>query len=209
MEVKGTTIAEVWSQSITKLLSEGKWVPTDRGLRALELCNMQLHVTEPLTQPRTPAHYPFPTKFIEEYANSLISEVVSTESVYNRLYSFGSKGLDQVSAVCDQLISSWSSRRAVLTTWDPAVDSQNTHPPCTIYLQLLVREEKLNLTTVLRSNDAWLAAPVDMLALTNLQSHIANKLKIDVGSYSQLSVSYHLYEMDYLTASNFCKVGTP
>lgn len=206
MHFTGDCLAVAWEQSIDYLIEHGTWVPTERGLRALELRGVTLHADSALAEPRVSKKYPFASSFVEQYGNIYISAPQSDASIHTRMYHYGKSGIDQVKEVVGVLSRSWSSRRAVVSTWQPDVDIRSSHPPCVCTLQFLIRGNALHLIAVLRSNDAWLAAPADMLALSNLQAQVALDLHVPVGGYTQVSVSYHLYEMDYVFARKL--VGT-
>lgn len=93
-----------------------------------------------------------------------------------------------------------TTRQAVMTIWDPAYDqSVPTAPrdlPCTIALQFLYRDEKLELHTTMRSNDVVLGLSYDLFQFTQLQLAMANVLQIEPGSYYHHAVSLHLYGSD-------------
>lgn len=84
--------------------------------------------------------------------------------------------------------------------WRPEEDATSSHPPCPITIQFLVRSKKLEMTVVLRSSDAWMAAIPDFIAFTNIQRLVGQKLKLRPGRYTQFAVSYHVYEYDVLMA---------
>lgn len=95
------------------------------------------------------------------------------------------------------------TRQAVLTIWDPAVDNTadvRKDLPCTIALQYLVRDGKLNATTYMRSNDAWLGLPYDVFQFTQLQWSIANALGLVAGTYRHVVGSLHIYQEHWYAA---------
>lgn len=68
---------------------------------------------------------------------------------------------------------------------------------CTVCLQFFIRENKLYLTTYMRSNDLWMGFPNDVFQFTAMQIYLAMKLGVGVGSYTHIAGSLHLYERDY------------
>lgn len=104
-------------------------------------------------------------------------------------------GFDQIKTVERLLKKDKHSRRAVLNINTPNKNIYETHDePCTIALQFLIRNNQLNLTTIMRSNDLWFGTPYDVLFFTSLQRIIANDLKIEMGSYYHFATSMHIYE---------------
>lgn len=71
---------------------------------------------------------------------------------------------------------------------------------CTVCLQFFIRDGKLYMTTYMRSNDLWMGFPNDVFQFTALQIYLAMKLGVQLGSYTHIAGSLHLYERDYQTA---------
>ena len=68
---------------------------------------------------------------------------------------------------------------------------------CTVCLQFLLREDKLYMTTYMRSNDLWMGFPNDVFQFTCMQIYLAMRLNVGLGSYTHVAGSLHLYERDY------------
>ncbi len=101
-----------------------------------------------------------------------------------------------ISSVIRKLKEDPDSRQALSMIWrqkDMHV-FQTKDLPCTVSLQFLIRDNKLNMITTMRSNDVWLGSTNDIYCFTLLQELIASKLKIDLGFYQHNSGSMHLYE---------------
>lgn len=71
---------------------------------------------------------------------------------------------------------------------------------CTVCLQFFIRDEKLYMTTYMRSNDLWMGFPNDVFQFTAMQIYLAMKLGVELGSYTHIAGSLHLYDRDYQTA---------
>ena len=69
--------------------------------------------------------------------------------------------------------------------------------PCTVSLQVLLRENKLHWITTMRSNDIFLGYRNDMFCFTELQKQLAAELGVDAGDYIHFASSLHLYEKDF------------
>lgn len=67
-------------------------------------------------------------------------------------------------------------------------------PPCTIGLHFFVRDNKLNLTVYMRSNDAYYGLPHDLFCFTMLQELVSVKVNIPLGIYTHNATSMHIYE---------------
>lgn len=67
---------------------------------------------------------------------------------------------------------------------------------CTVCLQFFVRGGKLYMTTYMRSNDLWMGFPNDVFQFTAIQVYLAMRLGYQLGSYTHIAGSLHLYERD-------------
>jgi thymidylate synthase len=100
------------------------------------------------------------------------------------------------------------SRRAVIPIYS-VKDTVTSHPevPCTCTLQFLLRRNRLELLTHMRSNDAFTGLPNDVFAFTMMQEMVARALNVEIGEYKHLVGSLHLYESDRLRAERFLAEG--
>lgn len=208
MVFETTTLAEAWEQSMIYALSSFKGtdpllrlIPTERGAKAIELENVVLKIDKPLADDRISKLYP-KNDYLAKYSKQLLDQSYH-DQVYSRmtiLRDASGKTIDQQSDIIFKLKESWYSRRAVISIWNPSEDIQSEHPPCICLLQFYVRNNKLCLTSFYRSNDAWLCAPSDMIAITDVQKNVADELSIPIGTYSHFAVSYHIYDYDIQAA---------
>lgn len=65
---------------------------------------------------------------------------------------------------------------------------------CTVCLQFLLRDNKLHATVYMRSNDIWMGFPYDVFSFTALQCKMAMELGVEIGTYTHIAGSLHLYE---------------
>lgn len=102
-------------------------------------------------------------------------------------------GFDQWEHVKSLLMVDPNSRQAVIHIKEP--NPQKTKDlPCTVSLQYFIRDGKLYATTYMRSNDIWLGFPYDVFTFTCLQIKLAFELGVEVGTYTHVAGSLHLYE---------------
>lgn len=112
-------------------------------------------------------------------------------------------GFTQIANVIRILSKKPDSRQAILTCWDRDTDLEHCERedrkdiPCTLSMQFLIREGKLNCVCTMRSNDIWLGLPYDVFAFTCLQIIIASALKVGVGWYQHHAGSLHVYSRNY------------
>lgn len=116
------------------------------------------------------------------------------------------KTIDQLAFVVDKLQEDPDSRQAVIVLWDPFLDSKVSKDiPCNDMLFFKVRDGRLNMTVLNRSNDVHLGFPVtNTFQFTMIQEVVALMLGVDMGTYCQFSDSLHMY-MDAYKGEEYTK----
>lgn len=110
--------------------------------------------------------------------------------------------LDQIDLIIKHLKYNPNSRQAVMTIWDPALDlTEKTiyrDYPCSNWLHFLLRDNKLECTLTIRSNDALFGlSQINIAEFCFIQKIIASILKVAPGSLTILSDSLHVYSDKY------------
>jgi thymidylate synthase len=113
--------------------------------------------------------------------------------------AYGPRTNGQYHAIIDRLKADPDSRQAVVTIWNPQYDLQygKRDYPCTILHQFRIRDNKLNMSVYMRSNDVWLGAAYDFFQFTRVQIAMASVLGIEPGKYAHHVGSLHIYEQHY------------
>ena len=206
MEIQATTIPEAWEKSIIALLQHYNatrdTVITERDTTSIEIDNMVMHVKHPFQEPRLSHFHPNP-EYLETYYNNTL-DFKYQQDVHSRMLctEYTDANINQLDEALQKLKNNWYTSKAIVTVWDPYVDLSSNHPPCTCLVQFYIRNNKLNMTSYFRSNDAWLCSLGDMIALTNLQKQMSDQLSIEIGTYTHIACFYHIYEYDIFAATN-------
>lgn len=104
-------------------------------------------------------------------------------------------GFDQWKWCRNELILNPNSRRAIIHIKE-ASNKESKDVNCTVSLQFFVRDNKLYMTTYMRSNDIWMGFPYDVFQFTNMQILMSMELGCGIGTYTHIVGSLHLYERD-------------
>lgn len=110
-------------------------------------------------------------------------------------------GFDQWEWCKQELNNNPNSRRAVIHIKEPS-DKESKDVNCTVCLQFFIRDEKLYCTTYMRSNDIWLGYPYDVFQFTCMQILMSMELGIELGTYTHIAGSLHLYGRNYVNIDN-------
>ena len=91
-----------------------------------------------------------------------------------------------------------STRQAVIHIKEARnlIDYPTKDLNCTIALQFILRNNKLDLIVTMRSNDVWLGLPYDLFNFTCMQILMAMELGVEIGTYYHNAASLHMYRSD-------------
>lgn len=105
-------------------------------------------------------------------------------------------GVDQLMAVYRLLEADRTSRRGVMSLFDPATDFGDSNDiPCNNWLSWMIRDGELLLNVAVRSNDAmWGFSGINAFEWSVLQEVLASWLGVKAGPVYFLASSFHLYE---------------
>lgn len=205
---------------VVKMILEKGWVlRTEDDEATIEFEETALQVDTPLAAPMVSLHSRLQQKFVEQYAHDLLhgSKAAFEYDYHGRLYDWGERlssggqdvHVDQIAYIADKLRSAGNSRRAIAITWNPVIDEKLDDCPCLQLVQCVLRDKKLGMRVVFRSNDMLTAAGANMYALVALQKSIADQLGVACGTYTHISLVPHIYYLrDMHDIPPFCGKGT-
>lgn len=128
------------------------------------------------------------------------SKYAEDDGMFHGAYGVRTNG--QYARVVERLQQDPSTRQALVTIWNPELDlmPDKRDYPCTVLHQFRIRNNRLNMSVYMRSNDVWLGAAYDWFQFTRVQIAIASVLGIEPGLYAHHVGSLHIYETHYETA---------
>jgi thymidylate synthase len=113
--------------------------------------------------------------------------------------AYGPRVRGQLPQAVEKLRRDRDSRQALVQVWDPLYDLAGWTPkdlPCTLTLAFSVHDNRLEMETVMRSNDVWWGTAHDVPMFTALQLTVASSLGLEPGTYRHHALSLHIYERD-------------
>ena len=217
----GKTVNEVWEQAFSALdkqASEGFTDDSRDGAVVGEILDAVFCVEDPTRNIVTSQIRKMPMRYaIGELAwylsgSNRVSDISQFSRVWERLSDdgvtnnsaygyriFDKFDFNQWDYVKSMLVDSPNSRQAIIHIKDPD-PTPTKDVPCTVYLQFLLRDGKLNLSVHMRSNDLWMGVPYDMFSFAFLQMKMAMELGVKIGTYTHYAGSLHIYQRDYKVA---------
>lgn len=204
--VRRNKVAHCWLDILKNITNFGNIKGTQYGDRQKEVINLVAVVEdEDVDDPFLPDYVKLTKKQIKDYSPTITTAM----SVEGSKYTYGQRlrdhdGVDQIQNIINEISEAPFSRRAVASTINVKIDSGSGNPPCLDIVQVLVQENKLYLTSYIRSNDMYMAWPENAFGLLSLQKLIIEEVNKTIkgeqlvrGSITTISCSAHVYEREW------------
>lgn len=111
--------------------------------------------------------------------------------------NYEGKGVDQIQYIIDALKdpAQHSSRRLVLSAWNPCQIDEMALPPCHVLVQFYVREHKyLSCSLYQRSGDIGLGVPFNIASYSFLTHLLAHHCGLEAEKFIHFLGDAHIYE---------------
>lgn len=105
----------------------------------------------------------------------------------------GSASIDQISWVIDEIKNNPTSRRLVVSAWNPAQLDQMALAPCHCLFQFFVAGDRLSCQLYQRSGDIFLGVPFNIASYALLTLMIAQVTGLKAGDFVHTLGDAHLY----------------
>lgn len=224
----GMTANEVWNQAFNKLTdSKNNDIVESRSGNTYELLHAVFSISNPRERWVAVRNPPISIAFalaeviwilaasnesdVINFWNPPLQRYAGNGKTYHGAYGYRIRkryGRDQLEDAYNTLDNNPQSRQAVMLIWNPEDDQPDqlgipASPdiPCNICSMLKIRNNKLEWTQILRSNDIYRGVPYNFVQFTTLQEILAGWLRVELGLYTHFSDSLHLYESDLSKAS--------
>ena len=210
--VSGKTLPETYHKALVELYKHGQVTPcADYDQNQKELA-MTMVVEDPFAEPMVSrltigGFYELQQYVLEVLDGILDFKIGDSENAWeytyhDRIVNFNvspaaGHNFDQLQFIIDELKRSPDSRRAVINIRDNSVDPFNANPACLQHMQFFIRDGRLHMKVLMRSNDAAEATFMNAFAFVMLQKKVAEALGLPVGSYVHRANSFHCYEKDF------------
>lgn len=135
---------------------------------------------------------------IEEFAqmikddNSFAEKWGKLGPVYGKQWrNFG--GVDQLNDLINQIKNNPTSRRLIISAWNPAEIKDMALPPCHCFMQFYVNDNKLSCQLYQRSADVFLGVPFNIASYALFTMMIAQVCDLDLGVFVHTIGDAHIY----------------
>ncbi len=225
MFIKDNTFAGIYQQLLDKCLNDPHHQAAPRGMKIKELLHTQFELTDPLSciyandRRSTQMRYVMgetlwyfsgrnDVEFISNYSK-FWEQIKNNDNTCNSAYGYmifstlNSKTLKtQWMWAIDSLLKDKDTRQAIIFFNQPIYQHSTKDFPCTVYGTFEIRDNKLNLSIKMRSNDLILGLQADIVFFVALLQHMHFHLKktyldLEIGSYYHYVDSLHIYERHF------------
>jgi thymidylate synthase len=182
-----------------------------------------IKVRYPLREPQVSNGSKFKEKFTAAYRKQFLTTTPPREDGMHATYTYWNRledyphpdttpdnpglwcgdgcgdGIKQISDIIEKLSKDPNSRRGVAVTWNPLLDSSSTEPPCMDLVQFVIRNQKVNMRCIFRSQDIVSGLGENLVGCAALLSYVTNKINAKsnvgygVGSLILISIIPHIY----------------
>lgn len=213
------TATDAFEDLYTKILTYG--VKTKNGTKALY--NVGFNIAYPTQRLITTEWRKFNPKYAErEWAwylsgNRSVEELKKHAKMWDKMhggdnivnsnYGWQWNRNDQLNKCIEQLKNNPHSRQAWITIYDGKEKNDYTYDtPCTLSIGFDIRNGKLCMTVIMRSNDLVYGFCNDQYCFSKLQEMVADKLGLPVGSYYHFAHDMHIYERHFDMKDKYMKI---
>ena len=230
----GDGLATVYPHILRNLLKDPEYTASPRGMMINELTDVKIVLSDPRSNLYTNSTRSSQKRYIAAellwyYSGSnkvehiakhapfwrqIANEDGTVNSAYGHLLFTERAGhmLNEWSWAVKQLSNDKHTRQALIRFNKPHHNNQLSKDfPCTVYALFQIRNNRLNFSVSMRSNDAILGLPTDIAFFTTLQMQMLELLQetvypeLSLGRYTHKVDSLHLYERDFTKVEQMLK----
>lgn len=135
---------------------------------------------------------------IEEFAEKIKQDEIFARTwgnlgpVYGKQWrNFG--GVDQLEELIQQIQQNPTSRRLIISAWNPAEISGMALPPCHCFMQFYVNQNRLSCQLYQRSADVFLGVPFNIASYALFTMMIAQVCGLELGDFVHTIGDAHIY----------------
>lgn len=226
VEITGNTFAESYKKLLDKVYNHYEYETAPRGMNIREIMNCVVKIRNPYSNLFKNKVRDLPLKYLKKelalyfagvndakmfasaskFWKKIANDDGTINSAYGNLIFKMEDSGDQKSQwnwALIQLSKDKDTRQAVLHFNRPIHQYEGVKDfPCTLEMTFHIRDNKLNATIVMRSNDVIKGTTFDIPFFMLLQQLMLVSLKkfypeIEMGEYTHIAHSMHLYESDF------------
>lgn len=203
--VEGQSLPETYHKSLICLEENGEIYPCPDYNTNIKEIGLTYFVKNAIQEPfisklSIGGHYET-QQYVMEIVDGILNFKVGEELTWS--YTYNLRFADQLPFIYSELKRNPDSRRAIMNIRNFEVDSKKSDPACLQSIQFLIRNNRLNMIVMMRSNDAIQAHIINAIGFIALLRKVSKDLGYEVGSYTHTANSFHAYERNWSILSKY------
>ena len=202
VHIQGQNLPEAYHQALLTMKKAGQIHPVpDYNTQMLEMPAL-IDILHPIQEPRISRMVICGPADLMQYELEILEGILDKRVGHGWDYTYHQRMAEQIEPLLAEFKRNPCSRRGVLQIRDWHHDLFTTDPACLQLLNYDIRDQRLNCTAYMRSNDLYNATFMNMWGFIRLQEYLADRLcheglPVVVGRYTHIANSLHVYEKDW------------
>lgn len=189
------TLGEAWLDSIELVMKDGEDILDDKRklkeIRNLYITIKDIREDDIILQKHADKERIKLMK--EKYATC---GLVGDYKIDYGSYIYDNNGINQMEWLRDRIQNKPETKSATITLHRPGEDML----ACLSLMDFKLRQEKLYMTVIYRSQNIFSSQPGNLIALRRMHEDLAAQLSVKIGDTELIVISAHIYEEDYEAA---------
>lgn len=198
--IKADSLGKAWLQAMGLAMKKGEEIFDDsrklKEIRNLYVTLEDVREDDPILE-----------KYADKKRIQLMKEKYSTCGLVGDYkidygsYIYNNNGINQMEWLKNRILNKPETKSATITLHRPGEEML----ACLSLLDFKLRQDKLDMTVVYRSQNLYSSQPGNLIALKHIQDDLACDIKKDTGKIELVVMSAHIYEENYKSAISILK----
>jgi len=202
VEIKEKTAEKAWKKMLKEVMEHGTEFIDRKGRLCKEVLNIITTIETPDNVTKPIEILSSLKKWVYPSLEELKTFMLEKEDIPGYYYHYGSRafnynGIDQVNDYLIPLLKKEpSSKRGIVVFYGPEKDTLplKKETPGMVMMNFNIRNKKLHVTAIIRSNDLFYGWPGNIVQTYFLADYVSKELNVPLGELTTLSISAHIFE---------------
>lgn len=197
------SLGEAWLKAMNLVMSEGEYI-NDEDIMLKEIRNLYITIDDVSEEDNIIVKYGDKDRIELMKKKYFTCGLVGNYKIDYGSYIFNNNGINQFEWLCQRLKNKPESKSATISLHRAGEDKLT----CLSLLDFKLRDNKIDMTAVYRSQNIYSSHLGNIIALRKLQKNLANEINAEVGKVELIALSAHIYEYDYEKANSILSKAT-
>ena len=204
MEIRKDSTISAWKNTLRTILKEGDNFIDKDNRESKEMLNLiitinnpEQDIKEPISLMKNLKKWAYPS--FDELEDVFFKKEASSVYYYTygaRIFNYSNTKNQVDDYVIPLLKKNPNTRRGIIILYHPLIDSaiELKESPSLLSIYFKITDDKLAVSTLIRSNDMFIGWPANVYQIFLLQKYVAEQLNISMGSMTTISHSAHIFK---------------